>query len=449
MSGIVTLGLALALTAGALAYYSGKNLFHGRKNIALSLSSASAPMLGASVSSTTQLAQNTAGFGRMPIVRVYYKGLPAANAWTTGLPAASKSAVIVSFNAPPSAILSGADDAALSHFFDTAPRGHAIYYSYVHEPEHEIVNGEFTAAEYKAAWPHVVALANQAHNPDLHSTLILEEYDLKPGAHRDWRNYLPGGGIISTLGWDAYPGTRTHRTPQPPSAFMAPAVAASKNAGLPFGFAEFGLPQPAGRAAWLSQVGSYLMNSGALFGSLFDSANVQPSFKVTDSASISVWRGFVNASATAIAGNDGGAAPAPVPASPSPSSPAPTSHPSPSSPAPTSHPSPSSPAPTSHPSPSFPAITGLALFPSGASVSGTGPTDISFGLGQAANVTILVISRGGRVVDKLSTPEEPVGQVVISFPAAARHAGKYKILIVASNGHGSAVAERGFTITRS
>lgn len=82
-------------------------------------------------------------------------------------------------------------------------------------------------------------------------------------------------------------------------------------------------------------------------------------------------------------------------------------------------------------------------------MSGTGPTDISFGLGQAADVTILVIARGGRVVDKLATPGEPAGQVVIPFPDAARRAGKYKILIVASNAHGSAVAERAFAVTRS
>lgn len=59
----------------------------------------------------------------MAIVRVYYPGLPSPNAWTTGLAAANKSAVIVSFNAQPTTILSGQDDAALSHFFDTAPAG--------------------------------------------------------------------------------------------------------------------------------------------------------------------------------------------------------------------------------------------------------------------------------------------------------------------------------------
>jgi hypothetical protein len=421
---LVSLGVAVAMAGAALSFHSGEHL-------AATLSSDNVPLLGSSVSSTAQLKQNTAEFGPMPIVRIYYRGLPPANAWTTGLPAASKSAVVVSFNATPGAIMSGADDAALSHFFDTAPRGHPIYYSYVHEPEHEIVHGEFTAAAYRAAWPHVVALADRAHNPDLHSILILEEFDLRPAAHRDWKDYMPGGGIISTLGWDAYPGG--HR-PRPPADFMAPAVAASKSAGLPFGFAEFGLSVATGRAAWLSQVGSFLMNSGALFASLFDSANVHPSFKVTDPASISVWRGFVHASAVAnddsggsgsgggsgAGGGSGGGDPSPMP------------------------------PPVAHPSPS-PAITGLALSPSRATVSATGYTSVSFGLNQAADVTICVIARGGAVVRKLARPGQPAGHVRVRFRDAglSGHAGKYKILIVASNAHGSAVAERTFAVTRS
>jgi hypothetical protein len=89
------------------------------------------------------------------------------------LPAANKSAVIVSFKAQPKTILSGQDDTALSHFFDTAPTGNPIYWSYYHEPEGNIADGEFTLADYKAAWAHVVSLASAAHNRDLHSTLIL------------------------------------------------------------------------------------------------------------------------------------------------------------------------------------------------------------------------------------------------------------------------------------
>jgi hypothetical protein len=254
------------------------------------------------VENSAQLAANTAEFGRMPIVRVFYPGLPAANAWTTGLAGANKSAVVVSFNAPPSAILSGSDDAALSQFFDSAPRGYPIYYSYIHEPEHAIADDGLNLTDYKAAWQHVVALADDAQNPDLHSILILEAYDLVPSAHRNWQNYMPGGGIISALGWDAYPaspaamvgGSSSSLTPA--SQFMAAAVAASDSAHMPFGFTEFGWPSTNGRAAWLSEVGNYLMSSGALFATLFDAPNVQPSFLVNDPSSISVWRSFVQAS---------------------------------------------------------------------------------------------------------------------------------------------------------
>src|SRR5882724_6771714 len=94
------------------------------------------PLLGSSVLSPANLAQVTSQFGRMPIVRVYFPGLPGPRAWAwAGL---NKSAVIVSFKALPATVLSGADDARLRQFFATAPRGHAIYYSYYHEPEDNI-----------------------------------------------------------------------------------------------------------------------------------------------------------------------------------------------------------------------------------------------------------------------------------------------------------------------
>jgi hypothetical protein len=89
----------------------------------------------------------------------------------------------VSFKALPTAILSGQDDAALSQFFDTAPTGNPIYWSYYHEPEGNIADGEFTLADYKAAWAHVAALARAAQNSDLHSTLILGGYDFSPSSH--------------------------------------------------------------------------------------------------------------------------------------------------------------------------------------------------------------------------------------------------------------------------
>jgi hypothetical protein len=87
----------------------------------------------------------------MPIIRTSYSGLPAANAWTTGPDAINKSAVIVSFAAAPSAVLAGADDSALSRFFDSAPSGHRIYYAYYSEPEAYVSGHRFTVSQYRRA----------------------------------------------------------------------------------------------------------------------------------------------------------------------------------------------------------------------------------------------------------------------------------------------------------
>ena len=141
----------------------------------------------------------------MPIIRVYYNGLPDAHVWTTGAPGVNKSAAIISFQAPPDVVLSGADDSALRRFFDTAPTSHPIYYSYYHEPELDVAAHDFTLSGYKAAWAHIVALADAAHNPNLRSTLILMAWDLNPRSGINWKDYLPAGRVISTLGWDAYP----------------------------------------------------------------------------------------------------------------------------------------------------------------------------------------------------------------------------------------------------
>lgn len=261
--------------------------------------STAVPLLGSSALSPHNLARTTAQFGHMPIVRIYFPGLPGSHAWTS-IAGVNKSAVIVSFNARPAAILSGADDARLRAFFAGAPRGHPIYYSYFHEPEAHIARGQFTAAAYRAAWKHVAALAGAARNPYLHATLILMAYDLIKSVHRNWKDYLPRGGVISVLAWDAYPvgsATNVHPRRTPPARFMGPAIAASRRVGLPFGFAEFGLSTARGRPGWLTGVSKYLLRSGALFACLFDGNQEYPTLRLTDPASIAVWRHYVRLSA--------------------------------------------------------------------------------------------------------------------------------------------------------
>ena len=355
----------------------------------------------------------------MAIVRTYYPGLPSSNAWTTGRPAANKSAVIVSFKAQPKAILSGQDDTALSHFFDTAPSGDPIYWSYYHEPEGNIADGEFTLPDYKAAWAHVVSLARAAHNPDLHSTLILGGYDFRPGAHRNWKDYLPGGDIISTLAWDAYPpGSAKNQNPvaAPPDTFMAQEIAAAKSVGLPYGFAEFGLSTPVGRPAWLTDVGNYLLHSGALFATYFNGNAQYPTLKLTDSASVAVWRNFTAKS--------GSATPAPAPASPAPS---PTGT-------------------ATSPAAGNPAVSGLALSPHAFVASPREHTTITFSLSQASDVTVLVIDKTGTVVRTLAKPAQAPGSHTLRYYGfnGAGHrvpTGQYRVRVVASNAHGRGTAQ--------
>jgi FlgD Ig-like domain len=436
------LGAVIAMVAAAIT-------FGGRPQAAVPVAdSSSAPLIGASVANTSGISQAAAQFGHLPVVRVYYPGLPSPDAWSSGVPGTSKAAVVVSFKALPKAILSGADNAVLSHFFDTAPAGRPIYYSYYHEPEDNIAAGQFSLADYKAAWAHVVALAAAAHNPALHSTLILMSYDLKPGSHRDWKNYLPGGGIISVLGWDAYPvgaagcgGCKVQMTP--PAQFLGPAIAASKSAGMPFGFAEFGMPSTPGRAGWLTQVGDYLMTSGAVFATLFNSSAVSPSMELTDQASISAWRSIVEKS--------GPAAPAPSPA-PTTTTPAPTT----STPAPTT----STPAPTPAPTtttpppnvPVSPAVNGLALSPATVAPTAKSHATITFGLSQASDVTVLVLNSDGTVVRTLTKPTHAAGKVTVQyygFNGSGQRvpAGNYQVLVVASNANGSGTAEAALTIS--
>lgn len=411
---LVGLVAALAVAAGYTLNFSGAG-----KSGRLASDDTRAPLFGASINAT-DLAQETSEFGHMAIVRTYYPGLPSPGAWTTGLPAANKSSVIVSFKAEPKTILSGQDDAALSHFFDTAPTGHPIYWSYYHEPEGNIADGEFTLADYKAAWAHVVALARAAHNPDLHSTLILGGYDFSASAHRNWQDYLPGGGIISTLGWDAYPpGSAKNQNPiaAPPATFMDQEIAAAKSVGLPYGFAEFGLSTPVGRPAWLTAVGNYLLHSGAVFASLFNGNAQYPTLKLTDAASVAVWKSFTAKSGSPTAS-------APAPASPAPGSTGTAAAP-----------------PAGHPD-----VSGLALSPDALAARPQSYTTISVTLSQPSDVTVLVLDQAGTVVRTLARPAQPPGSLAIryyGFNGAGRRvpAGQYQVLVVASNSHGSATAQ--------
>jgi len=118
-------------------------------------------------------------------VRYFNPGAPAA--WPGNAGAVNRT-VIVSFKLNPSDILSGAEDSRMKTWFANAPRDRDVYWSYYHEPEDQIADGDFSAADYRSAWRHLKSLANQAHNPRLYSTLILMQWTLNPQANRNWQD---------------------------------------------------------------------------------------------------------------------------------------------------------------------------------------------------------------------------------------------------------------------
>lgn len=472
--GSVALAAAFSLLVATAAMRAAANRGDTASLSALSCSSAprlaadtsvTATPLGVNVGGGSALATATAQFGHMPVIRSYYGAVvPHPQEWSTGVLGRSNSSVVVSFRPPPADILSGADDAALAHFFDAAPRGHAIYYSYYHEPEAHIKAGQFTFAQYKAAWTHIVAIADAAHNPYLHSTLILQHQDALPRDQYKFRDYLPAGGVISTLGWDAYPvGTDDgHPQPTPPAQFMGPVVAASKSVGLPFGFAEFALGTQTDRPQWLTEVANYMQSNGALFGTLFDATGF-PWSVLHDSASIQAWRAAVARSASNIpVAGPTSSTRTPTTTTPTKSRPAPT--PTKSRPAPT--PSQSA-SPSASPAPRGLVITGLTITPSAlSSITGASHVRTSsshvrtrsshirirFKLSQAADVSICVLNSQGHLVRELDRPGLHAGWAAQRYYGHdQRHrllpAGRYHVLLMASNAKGSATAERGLTVT--
>jgi hypothetical protein len=230
--------------------------------------------------------QTVSQIGSPEVVRVYYPGLPEPWPGPAGM---VNRPVVVSFKALPQKILSGADDAALSAWFDSAPTDRTIWWSYYHEPEDNIAHGQFTAAQYRAAWDHVAALAAGAHHPNLRATLILMCKTANPSSGRRFTDYYPGPSVINTLGWDCYSNAYSTGRYDSPATVFGKAIGLSESLGKPFGFAEWGSQLAAGdngtgRARWIAASAAYLRAKGAAFATYFD-VNVGGTFVLADPAS--------------------------------------------------------------------------------------------------------------------------------------------------------------------
>jgi hypothetical protein len=213
--------------------------------------------------------------------------------------------VAVSFKYPPAEVIAGRHDAYLRSWFATAPRGKDVYWTFWHEPEDKIKKGEFTAAEYRAAWARLRVLSDTAHNARLHPTLILMSYSLDPASRRNWRDYYPGRDTVEVLGWDAYNTRAGQGEYVPVTAVFGAVVRESQAERMPFGIPETGSALVAGdtgeaRTQWLESAMEYLTEHGARFVAYFDNDGSQlpgtgwtvADFRLRDIQGVAAWRTF-------------------------------------------------------------------------------------------------------------------------------------------------------------
>jgi hypothetical protein len=235
-------------------------------------------------------------FGALPVARVFSPGLlpaawddePTLRALGTG------SSVVYSFKADPRQVAAGAYDDRVRSFLAGRPAAVRAYVAFYHEPEDDVERGAFTTAQFRAATDHLAPVVRAAGGIP---TSILMQYTLSPASHRDWHDYY--SPAVDVLGWDAYNTSAQDRVPSYRSVagIVAPVLAVAKETGKAFGWAELGStclstdPTCAGRAAWLSALGSALSSSGAQFAAYWNRPELGgPDYTLSDAASAAAWK---------------------------------------------------------------------------------------------------------------------------------------------------------------
>src|SRR3954468_3232126 len=213
------------------------------------------------------------------LIRFYNPGAPS---WPTST---GTSPLVISFKLAPKQVLNGSHDAALRQFFAATPR--PTYWSYWHEPEDNIAHGAFTAADYRAAWRHIAAIAKASGKP-LRATLTLMGWTAMPASGRTWTDYSPGADVIDVLAWDNYAWSPKDT----PAGVYGPARSVSQKAGKPWAIAETGVgskqfTNQADRRALLTAMSRWLATSNprpefvTYFDSDPDAPNIQHGWNIS------------------------------------------------------------------------------------------------------------------------------------------------------------------------
>jgi hypothetical protein len=231
------------------------------------------------------------------VVRRYYSRFPASwstiNSQSQGLP------LMISFKMGPRAVNAGNYDGALTAWFKAAPK-RKTWWSYMPEPENDIEQGQYSAAQFRSAFARIALLSRRANNPQLISTLTLMAYTAGScgrGSTRNIQTYWPGSSNVDQIAFDCSNRGWAVGEYTAPSRMLAGARAAAQRLGKPWGLGEIESRRLSGddgsrRAAWLLAVARYVAGNGGRFACYFDERRAVD-FRLTDAKSRSAWRSVV------------------------------------------------------------------------------------------------------------------------------------------------------------
>lgn len=182
---------------------------------------------------------------RLDIIR-YFHAINAGPAWPTAMEPLDGRSLVYSYRYDIAQVIAGQADAALRTMFTKARTylnanpGSRFYYCLNHEPELEIINGSYTAAQYRAAWNRMIDIQeNEFPHARMFPTAVLMKYTLDAASGRNFDDYfVPRMKCIS---FDVYKFTPGNTV----ASMINAVVTKAKLKGVRWGISETGVePQP-------------------------------------------------------------------------------------------------------------------------------------------------------------------------------------------------------------
>ncbi|GAB4055114.1 glycoside hydrolase family 26 protein [Catellatospora paridis] len=241
-----------------------------------------------------------AEYGPADMLRAFFTGAPGS--WSTSPKLTGTAPVNVSFKYTPADVVAGTHDTALRTFFTQAPTDRTVWWTFYHEPEDNIADGEFTAPEFIAAWQHIWTIAHEpaVAKSNVKATLVLMDWSLDPASGRNWLDYYPGDAYVDVMSWDIYQ-FKDNNASVGDNETMAehqlrrPSLATTVARGKPFAISELGYLDAADRAAFLTDMAYWARDNDVVFVAYYD-YELNYDNRLHDTASQQAWKSAIDGS---------------------------------------------------------------------------------------------------------------------------------------------------------